>query len=243
MDPGFRELLGRPETCPYLPDRRALMRYRLFEHCPPRTYARHLARGWRRFGRVLFRPTCLGCRECVGLRVDVGAFTPNRSMRRTRASNRDLVLAVGAPRVDSERLDLYHRYHRDMSERRGWREKEELGEADYEATFVAGGEPFARELSARLDDRLVLVALHDRVPDATSAVYTYYEPALRRRGLGVLAVLELVERAALRGDRWLYLGYRVQPNPSMRYKARYRPHQLLAGWPEDGDRPRWENDR
>lgn len=239
MDLGFRELVGRPEPCPYLDGLSARMRYRVFEQCSPETYACHLARGWRRFGRVLFRPACPSCGECVGLRVDVPAFAPNRSMRRTGRKNADLEIEVGPPRVDRLRLDLYRRYHEDMAERRGWKEKEAVGEDEYASTFVEGGEPFARELVARLEGRPVLVALHDRVPNAMSAVYTYYEPSLRSRGLGVLAVLELVRRAAAEGRRWLYLGYRVAENPSMSYKARYRPHQLLSGRPGDRNVPEW----
>ena len=64
-----------------------------------------------------------------------------------------------------------------------------------------------------------------------SAVYCYYEPELRHRSLGVYAVLQQIELARERGLPYLYLGYWIQGNDSMRYKANYRPHAILEGRP------------
>ena len=237
--PKAQPIYEEDEPCVYLPGMEARMRYRIMASCPAKLYQDLLIRGWRRFGRVFFRPDCRSCTECKSLRVDLAAFAPSRSMRRTLARNRDLRVMVAEPTVSHEHLDLYRRYHRDMAERRGWEERETTLE-DYYDTFVNGAGTFGHQLLFFLDEALVAVALVDVLPQAMSSVYCFYDPALRQRGLGVYSVLRQVDWARQRGIPYLYLGFRVAGNPSMLYKARYRPHQLLCGRPEQAEDPVWE---
>ena len=234
----LRETTHDERECAYLPDRGARMHYRLIEQCPVEDYERMLERGWRRFGRVFFRPACEGCQECRSLRVDVAAFRPNRSMRRTARQNQDLEMVLRPPSITQQHLRLYQRYHQDMSQRRGWPGKD-ISPVDYFQTFVEGGEGFAHELLFLDRDRLLAVALVDLLPRAISAVYCFYEPTLRKRSLGVFSVLEQVGLARERGAPYLYLGYWVAGNASMRYKANYHPHQILAGRPAASEEPTW----
>jgi arginine-tRNA-protein transferase len=37
-----------------------------------------------------------------------------------------------------------------------------------------------------------------------------------------------------------YLGYWIAECPSMAYKSNYRPHEVLARYPADGETPVWE---
>ncbi len=238
MREAVREETGEEETCSYLPDERSTMRYKAIDRCSAETYERLLKRGWRRFGNLFFRPACSACSECRGLRVEVEAFRPNRSMRRIWRKNRDLRVVAQAPSVSRQHLELYRRYHTDMSLRRGWPEKEaEL--FDYYLSFVHGHQDYGYEILYLLDERLVCVALFDVLPRAASAVYAFYEPELRSRSLGVYSILRQIELARANGLPHLYLGYRVSGNPSMSYKANYRPHQILRGRPELDERPEW----
>ncbi len=234
----IRETTHEERECAYLPDRGARMRYRLIDECPAEDYERMLERGWRRFGRVFFRPACVDCRECRSLRVDVAAFQANRSMRRTARRNQDLEIVLQPPTITNQHLQLYQRYHQDMKARRGWPGKG-VSPVDYFQTFVEGGEGYGHELLVLDGNRLVAVALVDLLPRAISAVYCFYEPALRQRSLGVFSVLEQVELARKRGASHLYLGYFVADNVSMRYKANYHPHQILAGRPSASEEPTW----
>ncbi len=232
------EELSAGEPCPYLPDLTSQMAYRVIGACPAEDYQRLLGRGWRRFGRAFFRPVCANCQQCRSLRVAVDSFAPNRSMRRTGKRNQDLHTLLGRPCVTAAHLDLYQRYHRDMHHRRGWKEKAITAE-EYFFTFVDGQHDFGHELLFVLDGNLVGVALVDLLPKAVSAVYCYYDPDLRQRGLGVFSVLQQLLLAKTRGVENLYLGYWVEGNQSMRYKARYQPHEILAGRPELDETPRW----
>lgn len=88
----------------------------------------------------------------------------------------------------------------------------------------------------RLEERVVAVAVVDELADALSAVYTFFEPTLPRRSLGVYAVLHQIERAYARGMDWLYLGYWIAGHDKMGYKSRFRPIELLTrdGWQRFG---------
>jgi arginine-tRNA-protein transferase len=64
-----------------------------------------------------------------------------------------------------------------------------------------------------------------------SAIYFFYEPAERQRGLGVWNVLSLIRMAAQRGLPYVYLGYYVDGCASMAYKPTFLPNQIRG---EDG---------
>jgi leucyl-tRNA---protein transferase len=225
--------------CAYLPDLAATTLYRFDERCPASFYQAMLERGWRRFGAHFFRPACVGCRECRSLRVDVAAFAPNRSMSRTWKKNRDLSITLQPVSLADEHLELFDRYHADMNVRRHWH-KEPSSASSYYFGFVQGRNEYGHELIFRHGERLVAVALVDLLPRALSAVYCYYDPELRERGLGVFAVLTEIELARRRGIGHAYLGFCVEGNVSVRYKANYRPHEILEGRPADHETPLWQ---
>ncbi len=74
---------------------------------------------------------------------------------------------------------------------------------------------------------LVGVAVTDRVSDGFSAIYTFFEPSMARRSLGVFAVLAQIEYCLSKAVPFLYLGYWVRDCAKMRYKTDYRPVELL----------------
>ncbi len=234
----LQEATGDEERCIYLPDERSRLRYRVIDYCTPETYMSLLARGWRRFGRVFFRPICAACEECRSLRVDVERFQPNRSMRRTMKRNRDLRVGLRPAAVSDQHLELYERYHLDMAARKGWSEKS-ISLLSYYRTFVEGRQGFGHEMLFFDGERPVAVALVDLLPAAISAVYCFYDPELRSRSLGVYSVLRQVELARTRGLPYVYLGYCIDGNRSMRYKANYRPHEILGDRPGFDEEPAW----
>ena len=83
-------------------------------------------------------------------------------------------------------------------------------------------------LEFRLDKRLVGVAVTDILDQGLSAVYTFFDPLERRRGLGVFAILKQIELARARNLRLLYLGYLIEKCDKMKYKADYRPLEILV---------------
>src|SRR6476659_8605767 len=109
MDKGVT-YLAEPSQCHYLPDRQWRLEYRIIPGLDMPSYWELVNKGWRRFGWTLFRPRCLSCQECRPLRVVVDSYEPDRSQRRVQKANAQTRLVRGAPRIDSERLDLYYRH-------------------------------------------------------------------------------------------------------------------------------------
>jgi len=93
--------------------------------------------------------------------------------------------------------------------------------------FLYDGPPFAREVVYRAGGELVGAGIVDVEPEAMSAVYFYFDPAFSMRSPGTFNVLWLLDECRRRAIPWLYLGYYVAGSPTMSYKARYRPHEIL----------------
>jgi arginyl-tRNA--protein-N-Asp/Glu arginylyltransferase len=233
----LRQLVSGPDACHYLPGASMTTEARVMVDVSAQELDELLARGWRRFGPVYFRPLCDGCEECVSVRVPVSAFTPTRNMQRVLRRGRHLELRVGKPHCDEMRLRLHARWHESRQAERGW-EPGDLDRDSYQLQFCFP-HPSAQEQSLWDRERLVAVGLFDRTPRALSAVYCYYDPDDEQLSPGTLNVLRTIERARSEGLFWVYLGYRVEGCASLRYKGRFRPQEALRGRPQDGERPRW----
>ncbi|MER3416688.1 MAG: arginyltransferase [Gemmataceae bacterium] len=215
------------ETCAYLPQRASRMLYDYVLELQPAEYEVLLREGWRRFGRVVFRPNCPGCWACQSLRVRVREFQPDRSQRRTWRANAGKVrVEIGVPSLTREKLDLYDRHHSFRSETRGWMPQPAGDAAAYVNTFVRNPFP-TQEWCYYLGQRLVGVGYVDRLPQALSAIYFFYDPDMRRLGLGTFNILQMIAYAAQAEIPYVYLGYYVAGCKSLAYKANFCPNEIL----------------
>ncbi len=236
----LHHIVEPPRACSYLSDREAQLEIRVMDDVTVVELEALLSRGWRRFGPVYFRPKCVGCGECVTLRIDVSRFHPTKSQRRAVKNAARLRRVVGVPVADDERLALYHRWHAQREEARGW-EPSDLDPERYAVDF-AFPHPAAREVAFRDPedgDRLVGLGIFDETPTAMSAVYFFWDPERAPASLGVANVVTLVGEAAAKGLPHVYLGYRVLGCASLLYKGKYVPHELLVGRPELFEPPVW----
>lgn len=215
-----------PHPCGYWPERVArdvLLDPR--DPALPALYAAALAQGFRRSGGHVYRPTCEHCHACIPVRLAVREFVPNRSQRRCARRNADLSIAVRPVRRSEEHFALYRRYldtrHHDGGMDGG-------APADFDAFVSCAWSP-TRFIEFRHDNRLVAVAVTDVLPDALSAVYTFYDPDHAARSLGTFAVLSQIAHARAHGASHLYLGFWLAQHPKMHYKAAFRPLQALVG--------------
>ena len=109
---------------------------------------------------------------------------------------------------------------------KGWPLHPAKDAASYRESFVHNP-AFTEEWCYFLGDDLIGVGYVDRLPTAMSAIYFFYEPALRDRSLGTWNVLCILADAARRGIPHVYLGYFVDGCRSLSYKANFRPNQTL----------------
>jgi leucyl-tRNA---protein transferase len=264
MESLFR-YVASPSPCGYLPDQQWSLEYEYVAEATAAEYLARMIEGWRHFGTMLFRPACGACNACRTLRVSVERFRPNRSQKRNKKANEpEIELRIGRPSVNRNKLLLYDRYHAYQTEAKGWPDHPAKDAASYASSFVDN--PFAvEEWCYYLGGKLVGVGYVDYLPPTPatllarpgpdgriplalsesgeplsgglSAIYFYYEPAERDRGLGVWNVLSLIEESRRRKLPYLYLGYYVDGCPSMAYKPLFVPNQVRG---EDG---RWRDFR
>jgi arginine-tRNA-protein transferase len=226
METVFR-FVAPPSRCGYLPSQTWRLEYEQVGELTAAEYMLRMSQGWRRFGDMLFRPRCPACSACRSLRVVVSRFRPDRSQGRNRKLNEGVVqLQIGTPSVSRAKLDLFDRYHAFQTEHKGWPLHEPKDAAEYERSFVDNPFP-TQEWCYFLNNRLIGVAYVDDLPAGLSAIYFYYDPDERHRGLGTWNILSVIEAARRRAIPHVYLGYFVDGCASMAYKANFLPNQLL----------------
>ena len=182
-------------------------------------YGAFVRQGFRRSGDLVYRPHCQGCSACVAVRVPVREFAPTRGQRRVWNRNPDIDVVQKPARFEPAHFDLYRRYQAGRHPDSG------MNDADPQKYlgFLASRQVETAFFELRMEGRLLGVAVADVLPDGLSAVYTFYDPDLPQRGLGVYAVLSEIAETALRGLDYLYLGYWIAESPKMSYKTNYRP--------------------
>lgn len=189
----------------------------------PFAYPTALSWGFRRSGDILYRPHCQACSACIATRICVAEFVPDRSQRRCVKRNADLEVRILPAKRNDEHFALYKRY---LKARHSDGGMQEHGPVEFDQ-FLVGTWSDTRfmEVRRREDSRLLAVAVTDRVPDALSAVYTFYDPLETERSLGTFCVLSQIEWAKRDGRQFLYLGYWIEGHGKMDYKRRFQPSQ------------------
>lgn len=210
-------------VCPYLPDLFARSEAYLVDHLNGASYSRLMARGFRRSGRVIYRPQCRDCQECRQLRVRIDEFTATRNMARVRRINKDVRVTVGRPSITDEKFTMFVRYLDAQHDDTMSRNREPFKDFLYESptdTF---------EFCYHLGERLVGVAIADRLPDGLSSVYMFFDPDQSHRSLGTFSVLWEIDFCRREKLPYYYLGYYVADSATMAYKSRFRPNEVLVG--------------
>lgn len=216
-----------PLPCPYVPGRTE--RKVVTEITGPDADTLHdrLSRaGFRRSHNIAYAPVCPACTACVPIRIPVGSFRPERTLRRIMQANAQVDGFEVPARATAEQYQLFQRY---QQARHGDGDMATMSFYDYRAMVEDTPiETFIVEFRDP-DDRLVGACLTDRLSDGLSAVYSYFLPEMGRRSLGTYTILWLIERARGLGLPYVYLGYWVPESHKMAYKARFRPAEVLAG--------------
>ncbi|MGR9051252.1 MAG: arginyltransferase [Gammaproteobacteria bacterium] len=193
-------------------------------------YTQLIGRGFRRSGDYVYAPQCAHCSECIPVRIPVTRFSPKRHHKRCRAKNANTRTVVRPADFVHAHYDLYMRYQKSRHDggtmARSTPEEfiDFLGSTWCNTVFV----------EFWIENKLVAVAVVDRLINALSAVYTFFDPAYSAYSLGVFAVLWQIDWARSMNFDWLYLGYWISECRKMNYKIDYRPIQMFDGrqWQE-----------
>lgn len=79
----------------------------------------------------------------------------------------------------------------------------------------------------RLDGKLVAVGVLDLLPHAVSSVYLFYDPDYGHHDWGKISAVREIALALEGHYTYYYMGYYIHSCIKMRYKAGFRPSQLM----------------
>jgi arginine-tRNA-protein transferase len=188
-------------------------------------FQRLLDAGFRRSGAIIYQPMCAGCRACVPLRVSVESFTPSKSQRRVLRRNKDVVVHVGHPEATREKWELYELYQRQWH-RKTARESDDVMEF---VTFLYRSPVESVEFEYRDPwGQLLGVGIGDVCSASLSSVYFYFDPRQARRSLGTFSAMYEIHWAREMKLKYWYAGYWIKECPTMTYKSRFRPCEILS---------------
>lgn len=219
--------LSLPHDCSYLAGKQAST---LFVDPGARIdtgrYGQLLQQGFRRSGRLVYRPHCGSCSACVAVRIPVNEFAIRRGQKRILQRNQDLVVTESVPRFDTEHYRLYRSYQQARHNDGSMDQDDPKAYEDFLAKSNVDTRFFEIRMPAGNDQHaLVAIAVTDVVADGLSAVYTFFDPEQGRRGLGVFSILWQIRHAARLNLPYVYLGYWIKDCHKMSYKQDYRPLQ------------------
>jgi len=209
--------ISKTEQCPYINDKNMRYLYFLADRLDEDELESVLVAGWRKFGIFYFRPECENCTVCTPIRIPVQRFSPSRSQRRLSRKNNDIRHTIGKPVCDDEIYEVYrdHSWHRF---------NRETTMEEFERSLCIQSCP-SLHVRYYLDQRLVAVGFLDRSQSALSSVYFVFRHEYVKRGLGIYSILNEIELAKGLSLKYLYLGYYIDGNSHMDYKAKFLPHE------------------
>jgi arginine-tRNA-protein transferase len=204
--------------------------YKIINDCSAQLTHDLIERGYRRFGRMYFRPICEDCNECQSIKIDVANYSFSKSERRVIRKAKDLDIYIQTPTLTQEHLELFDKYHHYMHKKKGWN-FQKVTPDHYYNSFVIGHEDYGKEVLYFYKNKLIAIDLIDILQEGISSIYFYYDPDFGDLSLGKLSLLKQIQFAKETDKAWIYLGYYVEDCPSLNYKAAYKPYTTLQGRP------------
>ncbi len=215
--------ISKEFPCSYLPNRQERLLIAIEEQLnSAEGYSWLMSQGFRRSGDQVYRPHCINCQACQSIRVFAADFVPSKSQKRLLKKNQHFTIKISNQPQDNY-YPLYQEYinaiHHDG------------------AMYPPNYEQYQTFLSCQLtkqlfietwdNDKLISVAVTDKLVDALSAVYTFYHPDYKKSALGVFSILKQIAIAQQFNKEFLYLGYQIDECKKMNYKNRYFPYQIF----------------
>ncbi|WP_297441921.1 arginyltransferase [Sulfurimonas sp.] len=226
------------DTCSYLENKEQTTHYKIIDNCSKESCQELIERGYRRFGKMYFRPICTDCNECQSIKIDVNNFTFSKSAKRVLKKSSHIKTYIRHPSVSHEHIALFEKYHLYMHQRKGW-EYSKTSIEHYYNSFVNGHEDFGYEVLYYFEDKLIAVDLIDILDEGLSSIYFYYDPEFASYSLGKLSLYKQIQFAQKSSKKWIYLGYYVEGCPSLSYKSEYKPYLTLQGRPTEYEKFIW----
>ena len=214
--------LSPPSNCPYIKGEEFTQEYFFAKNLAQEELDILLQNGWRKFGIYFFRPKCSMCSKCLPLRVLVKDFDFSKKQRRLLRKNSDVVIRKEPHEFKEEYYSIYLKHSKRFNNQD---DKVESRDDFRDGFFSQSCSSFL--LTYYLDGKMIAWGLLDEGEQGLSSVYFAFDPDYSKRSLGNFGALIEIDYAKKNSFRYYYLGYYIETNPSMSYKASYRPHEVL----------------
>jgi len=229
------------DKCSYLDNKNQSMYYKVIDNCSTYECQEFIERGFRRFGKMYFRPMCEGCDECKSIKIDVQNFKFSKSQKRVLKKGSNFQIYMQKPSMSKTHLELFEKYHLYMKDKKGW-EHTPVNAQSYYSSFVDAHHDFGYEILYYDEDKLIAVDLIDILDDGISSIYFYYDTDYTEYSLGKLSLYNQILYAQNTNKSWIYLGYYVKDCPSLSYKSHYKPYLTLKGKPNIDEKYNYNKD-
>jgi leucyl-tRNA---protein transferase len=215
-------LLNSEHACSYLAEQHARSIF-VHPHFTLTTdiYGQLIEQGFRRSGDNVYAPQCAGCSACIPVRIRANDFKANRSQKRCWQHNIDTQVIVKPAVFEQQHYELYCRY---QHIRHAEGAMADASAGDY-INFLGSSWCDTVFVEFSIQGQLAGVAIVDQLPNALSAVYTFFDPHYASYSLGTYAVLWQIARAQLQKREFVYLGFWINSCQKMAYKSNYHPLQ------------------
>jgi arginine-tRNA-protein transferase len=212
--------LSQPHPCAYLPLRQECSEFFLAARVRDWELDTLLGSGWRTFGELFFRPDCPQCTDCIPLRIPTPSFSPSTSQRRVLRKNRFTNVRFSPLAYRDEIYEIYAEHSLSRFEK-------QTSVEEFLQNFYRPAWP-SLQVEYSVENRLLGVGFLSVSVEALSSVYFIYRDEAKPLSLGTFSVLAEVAHARALAKPYYYLGYYLQNNHHMAYKARFFPHQQLS---------------
>lgn len=184
--------------------------------------------GFRRSGNFVYRPNCRHCTACTAVRVNVAAFLPKRSQKRSWQRHHHLDVLAAELQFDPEHFELYRRYQQARHPDGGMDRDDE----DQYCQSLLQSQVNTALFEFRENGKLLMVSIVDMIEDGLSSVYTFFDPDLPGASLGTYNILWQIDLCRKMQLPYLYLGYWIEQSAKMAYKINFNPLEgfLVGRW-------------
>ena len=217
-----------PQPCPYLEGRMERKLFTALQGDGAQRLNDGLSKqGFRRSQNVLYRPSCSECAACLSARINVAAFTPSKSQRRSLRRNARLERRATSPWATEDQYALFRRYLESRHASGGMADMDA-----FEFAAMVEETPIRTRVVEYVDSdtgALAGVCLTDVLDDGVSMVYSFFDPDRTRDSLGTFLILDHIDIARETERPYVYLGYWVPGSPKMGYKAAFSGLEVYVG--------------
>ncbi|MEH6447355.1 MAG: arginyltransferase [Oleispira sp.] len=213
--------------CGYLPNRQSNSIFIDPDSEPTKDQLNMLhLQGFRRSGKLVYRPQCPDCDACHSSRIINSEFEASKNQKKAIKRNQDLRLRWVEAEFQTEHYELYERY---IAQRHQDGEMFPANQDQYQG-FLIEGHGTHKFLEIRdSEDTLIACCVVDIFYDGLSAIYSYFDPQQPKRSLGRFIILALISQGQKMGLPYTYLGYWIKDSSKMNYKADYQPLEVYNG--------------